>query len=163
MTWSKPPSGLSSLSAPSSPSHTDSTPSWTAPGKHCRIFWMWKGPFIFVYIVHSSPLPDIFQILYFVVCPVEVCERVHPAGHQWGGGGGGGDTGTCPPTNFQGGDIIPNVPLSLPTILGLYDYSLKWGPFFHVSSPALCGLTFSFFLFFACLLVIEVGDVRRYT
>ena len=55
--------------------------------------------------------------------------------------GGGG--GTCPPTNFQGGgDIISNVPPP-PTILGLYDYSLKWGPFFHVSSPpALCGLFF---------------------
>ena len=46
---------------------------------------------------------------------------------------GGGDKGTSPPQIFKGG-ITSNVP---PTILGLYDYSLKWGSFFHVSSPAM--------------------------
>ena len=51
-------------------------------------------------------------------------------GQKSGGGGGGGGT------IWKVGDIISKYQMSH-TILGLYDYSLKWGSFFHVSFPAL--------------------------
>ena len=58
--------------------------------------------------------------------------------------GGGDQGGHVPPQNIKGG-IISNV---FPRFGGcIYVYSLKWDPFFHVSSPALC---VPFFL--ACLL-----------
>ena len=79
-------------------------------------------------------------------------------GHQWGWGGGGWGTGVHVPPQIFKGDIILNVspPPPPPTFWGLYDYSLKRGSFFHMSSPALC--TFFFFL-----LVREVGDVYPYS
>ena len=66
--------------------------------------------------------------------------------------GGGGETGRdVSPTIWKlVGDIISNVPPP-PTIWGLYDYSLKWGPFFMwVLRPC---------FFFFCLSG-EVGDVQ---
>ena len=73
-----------------------------------------------------------------------------------GGGGGGGGVGRGPQM-FKGGHNIKCPPP--PHDLGLYDYSLKRGPFFHVSSsPTLCGLFFLCVCVFV-LLVKEVGDV----
>ena len=75
----------------------------------------------------------------------------------WASIGGGGQGGYIPPHIFKGAHNIKCPPP--PTILGLYDYSLKWGPFFscELSAGAVWPILPPPPLF---SLVREVGDLR---